>query len=284
MYTKNIFKMNEVVKNSLLWILAIVLTLGMAYYQKTTGPTWPVTGEISIDNNEVGFKLLRSHGGEGGAPVTVEVDDKSISGEVTFKRYKSYDEWQTIAMKRKGKKLVMELPHQPPAGKVEYKVVLKKGNQTWNLSEEPVVLRYKGAVPIGILVPHIFFMFMSMLFGMRILLELVTGGNKTDYLSKVVTISILIGGLILGPIVQKYAFGAYWTGWPFGHDMTDNKTLFMFIFWVIAWWRLSKNPLNRLWPAIAVIVMFAVYLVPHSTLGSEIDYTKEQPKTEQVAE
>ena len=276
--------MNEITKNSLLWILAIVLTLGMAYYQKTTGPTWPVTGEINIDNNEVGFKLLRSHGGEGGAPVTVEVDDKSVSGEVTFKRYKSYDEWQTITMKRKGEKLVMELPHQPPAGKVEYKVVLKKGNQTWNLSEEPVVLRYKGAVPIGILVPHIFFMFMSMLFGMRILLELVTGGNKTDYLSKVVTISILIGGLILGPIVQKYAFGAYWTGWPFGHDMTDNKTLFMFIFWVIAWWRLSKNPLNRLWPAIAVFVMFAVYLVPHSTLGSEIDYTKEQPKTEQVAE
>jgi hypothetical protein len=276
--------MNEITKNSLLWILAIVLTLGMAYYQKTTGPTWPVTGEISIDNNEVGFKLLRSHGGEGGAPVTVEVDDKSVSGEVTFKRYKSYDEWQTVTMKRKGEKLVMELPHQPPAGKVEYKVVLKKGNQTWNLSEEPVVLRYKGAVPIGILVPHIFFMFMSMLFGMRILLELVTGGNKTDYLSKVVTISILIGGLILGPIVQKYAFGAYWTGWPFGHDMTDNKTLFMFIFWVIAWWRLSKNPLNRLWPAIAVFVMFAVYLVPHSTLGSEIDYTKEQPKTEQVAE
>jgi hypothetical protein len=276
--------MNEITKNSLLWILAIVLTLGMAYYQKTTGPTWPVTGEINIDNNEVGFKLLRSHGGEGGAPVTVEVDDKSVSGEVTFKRYKSYDEWQTVTMKRKGEKLVMELPHQPPAGKVEYKVVLKKGNQTWNLSEEPVVLRYKGAVPIGILVPHIFFMFMSMLFGMRILLELVTGGNKTDYLSKVVTISILIGGLILGPIVQKYAFGAYWTGWPFGHDMTDNKTLFMFIFWVIAWWRLSKNPLNRLWPAIAVFVMFAVYLVPHSTLGSEIDYTKEQPKTEQVAE
>ena len=276
--------MNEITKNSLLWILAIVLTLGMAYYQKTTGPTWPVTGEINIDNNEVGFKLLRSHGGEGGAPVTVEVDDKSVSGEVTFKRYKSYDEWQTVTMKRKGEKMVMELPHQPPAGKVEYKVVLKKGNQTWNLSEEPVVLRYKGAVPIGILVPHIFFMFMSMLFGMRILLELVTGGNKTDYLSKVVTISILIGGLILGPIVQKYAFGAYWTGWPFGHDMTDNKTLFMFIFWVIAWWRLSKNPLNRLWPAIAVFVMFAVYLVPHSTLGSEIDYTKEQPKTEQVAE
>jgi hypothetical protein len=276
--------MSKNTNSALLWILAMVLTLSIAYYQKTTGPTWPVSGEITIENSTVGFKLLRSHGGEGGAPVSVEIKDKGVTGEVTYKRYKSYDEWTTVPMKRKGDKLVMELPHQPPAGKVEYKVVLKKGNKTWNLSDDPVVLRYKGAVPVFILVPHIFFMFISMLFGMRVLLELLTKGDRSEYLAKVVTISILIGGLILGPIVQKYAFGAYWTGWPFGHDMTDNKTLFMFIFWVIAWWKLKKNPLNRLWPAIAVIVMFAVYLVPHSTLGSEIDYTKEQPKTQQQAQ
>ena len=272
--------MSKKVNSGLLWVMAIILTVAIAYYQKTTGPTWPVTGEVTIENNTVGFKLLRSHGGEGGALVSVEVPDKGVTGEVTYKRYKSYDKWTTVSMKRKGDKLEMELPHQPPAGKVEYKVVLKKGGNSWNLSEEPVVLRYKGAVPIGILVPHIFFMFISMLFGMRVLLELITGGTRSDYLAKVVTISILIGGLILGPIVQKYAFGAYWTGWPFGHDMTDNKTLFMFIFWVIAWWRLKKNPSNKLWPAIAVIVMFAVYLVPHSTMGSEIDYTK----TEQVSQ
>jgi len=276
--------MSKNTNSALLWVLAVVFTLVIAYYQKTTGPTWPVSGEITIENSTVGFKLLRSHGGEGGAPVSVEIKDKEVTGEVTYKRYKSYDEWTTVPMKRKGDKLVMELPHQPPAGKVEYKVVLKKGNKTWNLSDDPVVLRYKGAVPVFILVPHIFFMFISMLFGMRVLLELLTKGDRSEYLAKVVTISILIGGLILGPIVQKYAFGAYWTGWPFGHDMTDNKTLFMFIFWVIAWWKLKKNPLNRLWPAIAVIVMFAVYLVPHSTLGSEIDYTKEQPKTQQQAQ
>ena len=275
--------MNEKTKNGLLWILAVILMLAVAYYQRTTGPTWPVSGEVVIDNGTVGFKLLRSHGGKGGAPVVVEVKDKAVTGEVTYKRYKSYDQWKTVPMKRNGDTLVMELPHQPPAGKVEYKVVLKKGDQSWNLSEEPVVLRFKGSVPPGILVPHIFFMFISMLFAMRVLLELLTGGDKSNYLAKVITVSVFIGGLILGPIVQKYAFGAYWTGWPFGHDMTDNKTLFMFIFWVIAWWRLKKDPNNKLWPAIAIVVMFAVYLVPHSAMGSEIDYTKQDAKTEQIA-
>ncbi len=272
--------MSDITKNVLLWTLAILLTIGMAIYQRTTGPTWPVSGEVTIDNNSVGFKLLRSHGGEGGAPVSVVVKDKSVKGTVTYKRYKSFDTLTTVTMKRNGDTLLMKLPHQPPAGKVEYTVVLRKGNKAYKLNNEPVVLRFKGAVPPGILVPHIFFMFFSMLFGMRVLLELFTGGNKSLFYAKIITVCVFIGGLILGPIVQKYAFGAYWTGWPLGHDMTDNKTLFMFIFWVIAWWRLKKNPVNKVWPLIAVIVMFAVYLVPHSTMGSEIDYTKQPVKTE----
>ena len=38
------------------------------------------------------------------------------------------------------------------------------------------------------------------------------------------TVALLtVGGLLLGPIVQKYAFDAFWTGWPFGTDLTDNK-------------------------------------------------------------
>ena len=274
--------MSKKTKNSFMWVLAVILTVGIAIYQRTTGPTWPVSGEVTVGNENVAFKLLTSHGGAGGAPVSVTVGDKSVVGEVTYKRYKSYDKLTTVPMQRKGDTLVMKLPHQPPAGKVEYTVTLRRGDKAYKLTGEPVVLRYKGAVPLGILIPHIFFMFLSMLFGMRVLLEIITGGDKTAYLAKLITITVFVGGLILGPIVQKYAFGAYWTGWPFGHDMTDNKTIFMFIFWAIAWWRLKKNPLNKVWPLIAVIVMFAVYLVPHSTLGSEIDYTKQPAKTEQT--
>ena len=43
-----------------------------------------------------------------------------------------------------------------------------------------------------------------------------------------------IGGMILGPIVQKYAFGEYWTGFPYGGDFTDNKMLIMWLAWAIA--------------------------------------------------
>ena len=89
-------------------------------------------------------------------------------------------------------------------------------------------------------------------------------------------ILFFLGGLILGPIVQKYAFGALWTGWPFGHDLTDNKTIVAFIFWAIALFKVMKNKTHRTWVLIATAALIAVYLIPHSVLGSEIDFTQIQ--------
>jgi hypothetical protein len=76
--------------------------------------------------------------------------------------------------------------------------------------------------------------------------------------------------------MQKLAFDAFWTGWPFGHDLTDNKSLVAFIFWVIALVVMKKNRENRLWPILASIVLLAIFLIPHSVLGSETDFTKEK--------
>jgi len=80
--------------------------------------------------------------------------------------------------------------------------------------------------------------------------------------------------MILGPLVQKFAFGAYWTGVPFGWDLTDNKTLIAMIFWLMASWRVLKGNAeqNRWWVVLAVVVMFIVFLIPHSMMGSELNY------------
>jgi hypothetical protein len=95
----------------------------------------------------------------------------------------------------------------------------------------------------------------------------------------VALIGITIGGLVLGPIVQKHAFGAYWTGWPFGEDLTDNKTLAMWVAWVVAVAVLGRRrePGDRVARSAVVgacLVMIAVYLVPHSLRGSQLDYGK----------
>ncbi len=265
-------------RNTIFWIITILITLASVVYQRTTGPTYPLSGKATIGSETIKYKLLRTYDGPDNAEISIIDASGKLNGEFSYKRYKSHDEWTTVPMTHQGGKLVAYLPHQPPAGKVMYEITLSDGVNSVKITEKPVVLRFKGAVPSGILIPHILFMFLAMLFSTRTGIEALAKGKNTFGLAVLTTAFLVVGGLILGPIVQNYAFGDYWTGWPvkgifkFG-DLTDNKTAIAFIFWPIAIYRLWKNKENRGWALVASIVMLMVYLIPHSTLGSEIDYT-----------
>ena len=272
--------MNPIVKSTILWTVAIMITVAAAVYQRKTGPTYPVSGEKSIGGRNIAYELIRTYNTGSQAAIKILVTDTSIRGEINFRRFRSFDKWTHEPMFRSGDTLIGFLPGLPPAGKVMYQVTLSKGDSSVLLNDDPAVLRYKGAVPGFVLIPHIFFIFFAMLFSTRAGLEALVKG-KLVYVYTWVTLTFLaIGGLILGPIVQKYAFDAYWTGWPFGHDLTDNKSLVAFIFWVIALAMLSRNRVRRTWVVVAAVVTLVVFMIPHSMLGSEIDYTKETPKTE----
>lgn len=266
-------------KSILLWILAFVLMGATAVYQRLTGPTYPVSGKIEIKGEKIKFSLPRSHDGSGADLIKLEVKNQNIYGYMKFRRYKSHDDWSVQQLKREGNYLYASIPEQPPAGKVIYHIALldENGKNYW-LTEEPVIIRFKGIVPQYILIPHIIAMFLAMVFSMRSGIEAIFKGNKTFVYSLWTLILLTIGGLFLGPLVQYYAFGAFWTGWPFGHDLTDNKTLVAFIAWAFAVWKLKVQPNDQKWAIIAAVILLAVYLIPHSVLGSELDYTKTNPR------
>jgi len=261
-------------KSLWIWIFAIVFTLVIAVFQRMTGPSYPVTGKVTLHNNEIKFRLPTTSDSKTGEIVKIEANDTKISGKIEYKRFKSKDTLTSIPMKRDGEYLVAVIPPQPAAGKVQYKITLESGTDKAVLSDDWVVIRYKGVVPYSVLFPHILLMFLAMLFSTRAGLEAIFKGFRTYRYSFVTLVTLFFGGAILGPIMQKYAFDAYWTGWPFGHDLTDNKTLVALIFWGIAFYKLSKNKYDRKWAIIAAIILFAVYMVPHSVLGSEIDYSQ----------
>jgi hypothetical protein len=261
-------------KSILFWVFSFIFMACIAIYQRMTGPTHPVRGHITLSSEKVDFKLLTSSDAPGDQKIYIIAKDTSIKGNYRFKRFKSKDEWTVSSMMRKGDSLLAFLPHQAPAGKVMYDITLNHGTQAEVLTKQPVVMRYKGPVPGYILYPHILFMFLAMVFSTRAGVESLAKGAETYWLSWATTIFLFAGGVILGPIVQKYAFGAFWTGWPFGHDLTDNKTAVALLAWVMAIITLSKNREKRGWALAAAIILLAVYLIPHSVLGSEIDYTK----------
>jgi hypothetical protein len=264
-------------KNWVRWTIAIVIFLGSAVYQRLTGPTFPVRGKIQMASETVRYRLSTSHGGPGDCPIALEVPDRSVTGTLSYVRLNSTDSWTEMSMRREGEYLVADLPHQPPAGKLVYKVTLKSGTTTMVIPPgEPVVIRFKGAVPTPVLYIHIFFMSVAMIFANRTGLEALVADGKTRSLVLWTMVTLFIGGLIFGPIVQKYAFGALWTGWPLGQDLTDNKTAVAFIFWLIAFIVGRKGKPARGWVITAALVTLAIYLIPHSVLGSELDYSTMQ--------
>ena len=86
----------------LIWTASVLLTLGLAVYQESTGPTKPVSGSAAVGGTAFDYKLLRTHGGEGGLPVILRVEDPAVEGEVVWRRYPTQEPWRVIPLVRKG--------------------------------------------------------------------------------------------------------------------------------------------------------------------------------------
>jgi hypothetical protein len=261
----------------LIWTASVMLTLGLAFYQESTGPTKAVRGMASVGGTTFTYKLLRTHGGEGGLPVVLRVADPAVGGEVIWRRYPTQETWQTLPLVRKGESLEAEIPHQPPAGKVEYEVRVRKGGDEAAFPPRTAVARFKGEVNPVVLIVHIFMMFFGMLWSARTALEALLKRPRCRFHAWVAFHLLFVGGLILGPVVQYQAFGAFWTGAPFGYDLTDNKTLIAVVAWGIALWILHFGRNARWWVFAAAILTLAIFVIPHSVLGSQIDWTKMPP-------
>jgi hypothetical protein len=274
-----------------LWVLAFLLTAVIALYQRMTGPTWPIMDKETIKGIEISYRFLRSFTEYKKLPVAISVSDPSVTAFLNYKRYKVDEEWTEIEMKPgeknqdedsgghghghghgggSGNGLFARIPGQPTAGKVEYSVrVVIDGENSLLNNGTSIVARFKGEVPTVFLIIHVIFMFFSILFALRTGMEALRKQGNYGWLVGWTLGLTFIGGMILGPIVQKYAFGDLWTGFPFGFDLTDNKILIAVIFWLAAFFLKKKS---KWWVVTAAAVMIIVYLVPHSVLGSELDY------------
>ncbi|OGF62366.1 MAG: hypothetical protein A2Y62_17100 [Candidatus Fischerbacteria bacterium RBG_13_37_8] len=90
-------------------------------------------------------------------------------------------------------------------------------------------------------------------------------------------ISFTFSTLIIGYYIAYVVFGTGWNGIPFGDDITDNKSLFVVLYWGILLFlrsgdRLTISPFkNRIskrtfctWLIVGILLTALVYFIPHS--------------------
>ena len=259
-------------KKSVYWLLAIVITLVLSIYQRMTGPTYPKRITVELKGESYKIKLPRS-GVQHDEMVTLKGIPSDVSSQIHYRRYPSADEYTTVDFVWEDSVWQAALPVQPVAGKLQYYITIDGKDYA---VDEPIVIRFRNDVPASILVPHILFMFAAMLFAVYTFLLVVTRRKYSLWL-KITIGTLFVGGFILGPLVQHAAFGPWWAGFPYGTDLTDNKTLISFLFFIVALATLRWK-YNKWVVVLAVLVMIVIFSIPHSTYGSEYDYTTQQLK------
>jgi len=277
-------------KKTILWTLTIIITLSAAYYQRKTGPTYPKQVSVIINDSVYNLKLVRSIALDERSEVRLKITDPTVKAKLFYKRlgvgeaylasvfeYKEYPINSFIMNKvfhiTSEKGLFADVPQQPAAGKIQYYIEITDSKGIRSIfKEDPVVIRFKGGVPAFILVPHVLIMFVAMLFStLAGLMAIVKYPSYRKY-ALWTLILLAAGGMILGPLVQYYAFRELWTGVPFGWDLTDNKTLIAFVFWILAV-LMNRKTDKTIYTIIAAFVLLMIYSIPHSMFGSQLDYT-----------
>ncbi|HUX56099.1 MAG TPA: hypothetical protein VMV77_03945 [Bacteroidales bacterium] len=280
-------------KKFILWFLAIVITVGAVIYQRQTGPTYPKRLDANLNDTAYELKLVRSLSLDERSEVKLKISDTTVKAKLYFKRFKADEEYQVKEFSYREypvnsfimnkifkinveKGFFADVPQQPAAGKIQYyfEVTDTNGIHTY-FKDTPVVIRFKGGVPSFILIPHILFMFIAMLLSTLAGLMSVIKFPLYKKYSIWTLILFIAGGMVLGPIVQYYAFGDLWTGVPFGWDLTDNKTLIALLFWILAV-VMNRKKDRPFYTALAALVLLLIFSIPHSLFGSELDYTSGQ--------
>jgi hypothetical protein len=258
-----------------LWLLAFFITAGSAVFQRMTGPSYPKHYVTLLDGKAIEVVLERAHGGISDHPVTVAANNASVTGRVEWKRYNTNDPVISVPMTMGDGVLTANLPAQPPAGKLHYTVFLTDGKQTFSAS---TVIRFRGDVPAAVLIVHIAAMFFGMLLSARTGLEIFAKEPSLKNLTWATFAVITFGGMVMGPLVLKFAFNEWWTGFPFGTDITDNKTLIAFLGWLTAVVALQRTKDPKRFILAAAVITLLVFLIPHSLWGTELDYSTMQTK------
>jgi hypothetical protein len=263
------------------YIIALLLTVVLLFIARRTSMRHSV--EITKDINEI--KMIHNTTTEGfseGAVVTLK--SNQTDREVAVVRFADQPggPYQEINMMPQSGVYKTNLPAKVRGSKQYYHIDVYKDNI--KIASFPnsgdLIIKYKGHVTPIIIIGHILFMFATIFFGlMAVFTSIDLARGKGDVRRSVsflllTFISAVLGGLPFGIAVTYQTFGEGWGGWPIGHDITDSKTEFLILFWLItlilSWRGLTGRKMTvsdktySFLVILSFVVTFITFLIPHS--------------------
>ncbi len=241
-------------------------------------------GEVLIEHRPV-----KEHIGEGGALISVRIEgETSIRSTELLLFYRVGSRpFQSISLEAVEDNLQAMIPHQPRGTRVSYYLEARDpAGRRVTLpaqagADQLYRLKFKGHARLSLLLAHIGAMFVgALLFLLGAIFPVIYLRKEVRFerISKSVawgTLLIFIGGFPLGMAMGYAVFGEPWTGLPIGGDVTDTKTLIVFIYWLVIVFLLkgtifqrgrdwvSREAFARL-TILGTALTALIYLIPHS--------------------
>jgi len=186
----------------------------------------------------------------------------------------------SIPSQKKGTKVWYYVEAQTQIEQRKVAVTLPAGNSP---GFRPILLKFEGDVPSTVIFSHVFCNFAGIFFSVLALFSAVDLARGKGTLKKSVALSLVtfiflfMGFVPLGVALNYFAFGALWEAFPFGTDITDNKSQIALLSWLVTLFLVKgailgkesfKNLISVKTYSTLVIISFvitlAMYLIPHS--------------------
>ena len=255
---------------SFILIFALLITLSAVYYQWLTDSTTPVTTTLNTGIQKFPLEFKRTHVGSNDCPVIFRISDITVTGVLFYRKFPEQDEMKKVEMKREGDNLVAYLPKQPRGNEIEYYFSFEKsGTIVMDGANAPIVVRFRGDVPDIAMIPYILLMLLSMVLSNVTGIYALFRINTYKYWAAATFVALAVGGLVLGPVVQKYAFNELWSEVPLGLNVSNNKTLIVIFAWLVAL-VMIQHKRAFFWVFLASLITFALFLFPHGLFVDQL--------------
>lgn len=148
---------------------------------------------------------------------------------------------------------------------------------------KPILLKFEGKVPAYIIIPHVLCNFGAIFFAVLTMFSAVDIRKGRKSLRESIKFPLLtfillfLGFIPFGIAMNHFAFGATWEAFPFGKDVTDNKSQIILLSWLVTLFLVKgtlcrkddrKNLISDRGYSTMVIIVFiitiAMYAIPHS--------------------
>jgi hypothetical protein len=271
-------------------LAGILITLLIFIVARRISRNRPFEMEADFGGAHMTHSTVYEQVGPGQPEITLKVDPPVEIGVDVIYRVPGTDEPDTIAMSEVSSGTwSARLPNREKGERIEYGFLFisteESGTGIATASSQTgyFLVKYKGEISVTVLILHILCMFAAFFFiieasiGAFAILFMGEDKEFTVAQTRWVLLFTFLGGWPLGFVLNWQRFGPVWEGFPFGYDITDNKTQLIAIFWVIVAAMVWKSFANRRTGrdlagpgvfAIAVIIAsvlsMILYLVPHS--------------------